>query len=123
MLLKSPDRMRNEWWQLSPYLRRVICDADVWCLENGERDGVWTSFIRTEEEQAALFDAGLTKSKVDEHMLGRGADHRMLSTKEKTQAMCDYINAKYLYDPRRPLMKTMSIHGGTALHVHTKVLT
>lgn len=121
MNLKDPERMRNEWWQLHPKLQEIITWANVWGIEHGE-EPTWTSWIRTDTEQLALFEAGLTTEKVDEHMFGRGGDKRLFKKPGLDEQFVIDCNEKFPYDPTRPQMKTASIHGGTAQHVHLKVV-
>lgn len=113
--------MQKEWWGLTPKMRLVICDADNFCMDNYHESPAWTSFIRTEQEQLALFNAGLTSEKIDEHMLGRGADKRIFGD-DRDLKLIEYINGKYPYDPNRPGMVTVSFHQGTAKHLHFKTL-
>lgn len=121
MRLKDQERFEKEWWQISPYLRKILCDFEVWAKEHGQEITI-TSLIRTDEEQQALFEAGLTPDKTSVHQFGRGADVRRFDNDTLDLLAVDYINGKYKYDPARPTMSTMSDEGQPA-HFHIKVLT
>ena len=115
MILKNYERMTNEWWQLTPKLRLIICDVECWCEDRGIRP-VWTCFMRTEEEN---LEVGGQPNSV--HLLGRGADMRMLNDDGMNLELADYINAKYIYDPTRPSKLTCLIHGPIS-HLHFQSL-
>ena len=123
MIFKDQERMREEFWRLTPKMRLIVVDADNYCMEHFHESPAWTEFLRTDEEQLAYFNAGQTPDKVGVHQLGRGADKRIFSDAAKTLDLIDYINKKYQYDPKRPEMKTVSIHNNAAPHLHFKSLT
>lgn len=115
-----------EFWELKPKLQLILCDAALWCYERNLTLTV-TSLIRTDEEQGYLYEKGYTTDKLSLHQkkagggLGRAADTSPLLAPQN-QLLLDYINGKYVYDPKRPNMKTVSAHGGTAWHNHWKVM-
>ena len=124
MNLKEVDRMRNEWWQLTPRMRLIVCDADNWVIENMHQSPVWTCFMRTTEEQQALFEAHEAQSPMSVHCVGRGADMRLLIDDDWNAKLRDYITDKYgPYDPSRPDLPVCLIHGGTAKHLHFQSIT
>lgn len=115
-----------EFWELKPRLQLILTDAGVWCAERNQTLTI-TSLIRSDEEQGYLYEKGFTTDQLSVHQkkagggLGRGADTKALVA-PYNQQLLDYINGKYVYDPRRPNMKTVSAHGGTAWHNHFKVM-
>jgi hypothetical protein len=115
MIFKDDKRMREEYWLLTPYVRMVIADVEVWCSDRGIRP-VWTCFMRTEEENK---EVGGQPNSV--HLYGRGADMRLLQDDGMNLQLADYINAKYMYDPHRPNMLTCLIHGPIS-HLHFQSL-
>ena len=116
--------MREEWWKLSSYLQAILCDVDVWCLNHGVQDSPWTCFMRTEEEQRALFDQDQAASTISVHMVGRGADMRCLQDEELNQELLQYVNQKWgPYDLSRPHLQVAMIHVGSARHFHFQTLT
>jgi hypothetical protein len=124
MNLKDTDRLRGEWWELSPYLQQIICDVNLWCLSHNQRNSTWTCFMRTEAEQRDLFERQQADSPTSVHMVGRGADMRLLDKEELNNELLGYINHKYgPYDPARPHLQVAMIHGGTARHFHFQTLT
>lgn len=120
MKLKDPERMRPEFFTLHPKLQLIICDVICWGIQHGE-EPTWTCFNRTEDEQAALVEAGKADDKVSVHQLGRGADARLFQRSELNYMIQGYINGKYTYDPKRPFLKTLLTHDGTKLHHHFQV--
>lgn len=122
MIFKDPERMRKEFWDLSPYLQRIMCDVDVWCHEHGEQN-TWTCLLRTEEEQRKLYEDGLAAKAFSVHNFGRGADMRMLR-EGLTELLVEYVEKRWgPYDVRRPKIPVAMIHGGTAKHLHIQALT
>jgi hypothetical protein len=112
--------IEDQWWQIHPKLRLVLCDAEWFVRKRGVLP-VCTCLLRTEEEQAALYEAGQAASKSSVHCDGRGADWRMVTPSIVAMDLRDYINRKYVYDFARPDKKTLLIHGGTANHLHFQV--
>jgi hypothetical protein len=115
MIFKNHERMMDDWWLLSPYIRMVIADVEVWCIER-DIHPVWTCFMRTEEENREC--GGMTNSV---HLYGRGADMRLLQDDELNLKLVEYLNSKYVYDKDRPNLHTALIHGPVN-HLHIQVL-
>ena len=114
-------RTEAEWWVIRPHLRLILCDADLWC----ERRGVLfilTGLIRSGYEQWAMWKKGISNYEHSVHEYGRGGDASQLLQSELNPQLLDYINSKYIYDPKRPNLKTAIWHGGTAMHLHFQTL-
>ena len=105
MIFKHHDRMVDEYCMLSPYLRMLIADVEIWCLER-KIQPVWTCFIRSEEENRQVGGQPLSV-----HLFGRGADMRLLHDDAMNVELLEYVNNKYRYDPSRPEKNTALIHG------------
>jgi hypothetical protein len=116
------ERLRDEFWKLTSLMRMIVCDADLYAESHGA-PLCWTSFIRSEDEQQALYEAGDTTSKVSVHQFGRGADARPTGNSILDDEIRRYISEKYEYDPSRPEKSSCIIHGGTARHLHFQSLT
>lgn len=118
------DKLKSEFWMLHPKLRLILLDADIFCTALGEELNA-TCFVRTEEEQKQLFSNGQAVSPFSVHssVPCRGADCSSLKVAGLNQKVLDYINNKYIYDIKRPQLKTVLHHGGTALHLHFQCST
>ena len=112
------DHMIAEFWSISPYLRRLLCEAEIFLHDAGEYDVVVTQLIRSDAEQAELYKNKQTKSKVSVHQFGRGADIRLTAPISIMEDLVDFLCKNYTYDPGRPGLSTAILHGGTAQHVH-----
>lgn len=122
MNFKDQERHKREWWELSLQLRLILTEIEVWLDDRGHVTTI-TDLIRTEQEQKSLFDSGATTLKVSPHQFGRAADLRITAPRAVLTEMADVFNAKYVYDPKRPNMKTVLRHDGSADHLHIQVLT
>jgi len=113
------DKLKSEFWLLHPKLRLILLDADLFSTANGEELNA-TCFVRTEEEQKQLFNNGQAVSPYSVHssIPCRGADFSSLKVAGLNQKLLEYINGKYIYDIKRPQLKTLLHHGGTAIHLH-----
>lgn len=120
MIFKD-ERMREEFWRLDPKLQLICVDVVHWGIVKGE-EPTFTSFLRTEDEQKKLFELGQSKSKISVHLFGRGADFRVFKNSVLNFLVSEYINEKYPYDPKRPRLKTLLTHEGSALHHHLQVM-
>jgi len=115
------ERTKGEWWEMHPKLRLVLCEADYWCYRHGT-ELLITCLTRSELEQWALYTQKKAPSKSSVHVVLRGGDARVLTPDHLNQQLCDHINAKFPYDPKRPNLKTVIRHGGTADHLHFQVM-
>lgn len=111
------ERLRDEFWKLTPRMRLMVCDADLYAETRGA-PLCWTSFIRGEDEQRKLYEDGDTTHKVSVHQFGRGADARPTGNQILDDEIRRYISEKYIYDPKRTHLSSCIIHGGTAKHFH-----
>jgi hypothetical protein len=118
-LIFKDEKLRAEWWDLTPKLRMILADIDFYCWKK-DLKMVCTSFVRTAEEQENLHRTGHAASKTSVHMYGRGADIRLLFPVEENQKLIDYINMKYPYDPKRATMYTVLRHEGLGDHLHVQ---
>lgn len=116
--------MIEQFWILSRKLRMILCEIDYWASVHGEEMFV-TSLIRTHEEQARLFEAGATPYKVSVHESGRGADIRPFKDDNLNRLLIVWLDEKYPYDVKRPLIKTCldERDGVGGSHFHIQVLT
>lgn len=121
MKFKDPERFEKEWWELDPKLRLVLCDADFYLSTFGHELTI-TSLIRTDREQADLVSIGVARSTFSVHCFGRGADARVLDNANVNTLLDLYVNGKYAYDAKRPHLKTLLRHDGTAEHFHFQVM-
>lgn len=121
MNFKDLDRLQKEFWEIEPQLRLILCDAEAFLHRFGHTLTL-TCLMRTPEEQQALFDAKEAVATTSVHMYGRGGDARAIDDPVVSQALLDYINLKYVYDPSRPNLKTLIEHEGTALHYHFQIM-
>ena len=111
---------RDEWWNLHPKLRLILCDMDLWLFGRGVQM-VITCMIRSDEEQAELVRTGASKFKMSVHQVGRGADIRQPLDPGVCEQLAQYINTKYPYDPNRPGLTTLLWHGEVP-HGHVQVM-
>lgn len=118
MRFKFPDRLQMEWWEIVPKLRLVLCDMDVFAGERLE-ELTLTCLLRTDEEQAAMYESGASPSKLSVHQFGRGADIRLVEDEAFMSELEEYVNRKYPYG--KGDLKTMLVHVGTARHIHIQV--
>lgn len=115
MIFKN-EKLRAEFWKLHPKLRVLLMDIDRWALQY--EDAVATCFLRTAEEQMALFTAGQAPAKTSVHVVGRGADLRIFNADTLNRTLAGWVNDKYPYDPKRPSLPTALRHLGTGDHWH-----
>lgn len=100
--------MRTDYKQLE-YLHIILRTLLAWLERETGLEFTETSSYR---------DSG---TGVHTTMPCRGYDLRMRN-KMIGQAICDFINSHWIYDPRRPDMKCAIIHGeGSNLHIHVQV--
>lgn len=117
--------MREDFWSLDPKLCVILCEIDFWAQQFGEEITI-TSLLRTHDEQARLFHAGYSKFPPgqDIHEYARAADFRPFKSAVSNQLLPSWVNAKWIYDPERPRLRTCvderdSQNGG---HWHIQVL-
>lgn len=122
MKFKDPRRLKKEWWEISPLLRLILCDAEWYSIQYFDEELTLTCLMRTAEEQADLVKRGASTEAISVHQFGRGGDARLLKNAANNLILQSYINHKYEYDPLRPHFKTVVRHGGTAEHLHFQTL-
>lgn len=107
------NRLIHEYFQIDPRLRQILSDMEV--LAYPEPMTI-TCIVRTEEENTA---AG---AKTLIHVVKRAADVRMFKP-ETNERIVNTINQMYVYDPKRPNIKTVVVHQvpGGAMHNHVQV--
>jgi hypothetical protein len=121
VIFKS-ENLRDEFHKISPHLRLILCDAEVWMIENSQQI-VITSLFRTDAEQERLFNAGLSK-RMSVHQYGRGADVRVTDDPGLNDKFQVWLNGKYPYDLTRPHFNTCYLHNvGLGLHFHVQTVT
>lgn len=122
MIFKDEPRMRNEFWEIHPKLRALLCLIDLWAKANGEEATV-TCLLRSHEEQRLLFETGASKFPPgqDIHEVGRAADLRLFKSSALNTILDVSWNEKYPYDTARPTLKTFLFHGGTGQHCHVQI--
>jgi len=104
-------------------MRLVLCEADYWLEKNGYSEGLTiTCLMRSQMEQWAYWKKGISPEERSVHEFGRGADTELVFPDALNDELLKFINEKHIYDPKRPAMKTVSKHGGTAMHNHWKVM-
>lgn len=113
--------MQEQFWKLDAKLRLILADIDHWIICHGEEMTV-TCLFRSSSEQRELYEAKKAQSPYSVHCDGRGADVRLLSDHNLNVLLGLYINEKYQYDEKRPLIKTLLTHDGTAMHHHVQVM-
>ncbi len=103
------EKHQKEFWQLYPTLQLIIMDIVVFCEENFSKDVIPTSIYRP-----------FNGKKHSVHNVYRGFDFRSrIFTKEEINAILDYVNDKYIYDPLRPNYKVAIFHNvGYGWHFH-----
>lgn len=109
----NEERLKSEFWLIDPRLRQILCDMEV--LAWPEPMTI-TCIIRTEEENRA------EKAKTLIHVVKRAADVRIFS-KDTNERIATIINQMYVYDPKRPDLKTVYVHkvDGGEVHNHVQV--
>lgn len=103
---------------MAPKLRLILCEIENYVVPNIP---TITCLFRSSEEQLTLFEQGLVQDKSSVHIFGRGADLRLFDP-ATNEGLIFYLNKKYPYDYKRPALKTIQQHKGTAEHLHVQVL-
>lgn len=120
-MIPKTERIRDEFWEIDPHLRVILCDADYFLRRHGFYLFL-TCLIRMESEERELFEQGIAQSPRGVHVFGRGGDARPTPSDSVNQVLLSYINTKYPYDPARPEKQTMIRHGGTGDHFHFQTM-
>lgn len=126
--------MGTEFLTLHPKLQLIICFINYFGLSHGE-EVTWTEFYRSDTEQlqyyeqevARLIAAGQDPEKAvskrtSVHQFGRGGDFRPFKNYDLNIRIEQKVNAIFPYDPKRPEIKTLLFHEGTAIHGHVQVM-
>ena len=114
MIFKE-ERLRNEFWELVPKLRSILCRVEMIAKQHGE-ETVVTSLIRSQEEQKLLYDSGQAPSLSSVHMYGRGGDVRKFKSPALNQVIVQTILDEYPYGHLgKP---SAMLHEGSAEHLH-----
>lgn len=111
-------RIENEWKdsKMSETLKKIVDEAAKYAKKEWKWDFFLTSIYRTPEEDAALHASGI-------HTFWRAVDVRTKDQKkEAVEGVSDYINERWVYDPKRPNMKVCfkEPHGNN-IHAHFQV--
>lgn len=115
---ESATRLKKEWDspKLAPMVKQIVEDAAKYALTKFNWEFTITSIFRTKAEDAALHASGI-------HSEWRAVDVRTKDQNQDTvNAVANYINKKYSYDPSRPGMKVcFKEPHGNGVHAHYQV--
>ena len=112
--------LKDQFWCLYPKLRLILCDLDYYSILLTGKEILLTSIYRKG-------DKGV-------HGSWRGTDARVefdtgkriirYYTNEEIRLILQYIKKKYVYDRKRPQMKTIIYHRveGSTHHFHLQTM-
>lgn len=119
------DQMRGKEWeinQLTPNTRKLLSNIVKFC-EYHDYHVYLTCVYRSDEEQRALYEKIGKPYEASVHTQWRGFDFRVFPWDRFNLWLCDKVNAMFPYDIVRPNLKSLLMHGGTAIHFHGQSLT
>lgn len=123
-------RLNSEYAELNKRNRKLLeifLYANAFAIKNFNKPIIITHIFRTNEEQDQFYAGDKKYSKSpwkSEHQFWRGLDGRSSDfSDEELQAICDHVNKAWVYDSKRPELKTVSVHTiGRGTHLHFKSL-
>lgn len=112
MLFKEA-RFKDEFWQVNPMVRLILCDVDVYSQQHFNKEIVVTDMMRTLDP---------SNPKPQPHAYGNAADLRsFIYTESELVEMKFYINQKYPYQTAGK--DTFLVHDvGKGRHIHLQWL-
>ena len=125
MIFKT-HKISEEWKLLeikNPLLYGMAMDAEGWLIKEAKKTPVCTSIYRSDKEQIKIYPAyykRFRKPRPSVHMYWRGLDIRTIVWQYKgykryyepmvIEGLLEYINKKYMYDPKRLKLKCLDWH-------------
>lgn len=115
MRFKS-ERIRAEWFgadqdgrRITPTMKEVALQA-IRFAETHDWDPELTEVLRTPLENDLCY-GGHGDHMMGVHVVGRGVDVSIRGiSRELVRAVIDHVNADWVYDPARPLMRCALLH-------------
>ena len=108
------DKTKPEFWKMWKVLQYAVMDMALYTKLEFDEQIVITSIFRDIVEGR----------KLSVHNFWRGIDIRSRNfTKPQIDAILDYVNKRWVYDPSRPILKVIQYHcvAGSAWHFHVQV--